>query len=181
MARRNTIDSYGSTAKTLHWLIFAFITFNFLTGWTMSDFPKGDLKNLSYLLHKSTGVTILGLVIIRFIWKLMNVQPALPDTLSPIEQMGARASHWVLYGLMVAVPVSGYVFTMAGGFGGPWYGLFQMPDLVGRNKALADLGSAAHYWLTRALIAMVALHVAAALRHHFQLKDNTLKRMLPGG
>lgn len=180
MARKNTIDSYGSTAKTLHWLIFAAIAFNITSGLTMGELPRGNLQNLLYLLHKSTGVTILGLAILRFIWKLMNVAPALPATLSPVEKMAAHVSHWVLYALMLAVPLSGYVFTMAGGFGFDWYGLFRFPDLVGRDKGLADKAAWTHALLAWALLGMVTLHVAAALRHHFMLKDNTLTRMLPG-
>ncbi len=181
MALGNTNSSFGSLSKFFHWLMFALIAFNFSSGWTMADMPKGDFKNLTYLLHKSTGVTVLTLVLARLIWRWMNVQPDLPPTLSPAERMGARTSHWLLYALMFAVPISGYVLISAGGFGFDWYGLFRVPELIGKNEEISDLASAAHYWLTWAFIAMIALHFAAALRHHFQLKDDTLRRMLPGG
>jgi cytochrome b561 len=143
------------------------------------DLPLGMKKLAMLARHKSVGITILGLAIVRLLWRWLNPTPSLPDTLKPYERTLASLTHAALYILLFAMPLSGWMMSSARGFPVSWFGFIQLPDLVPKNKPLYDAMLETHETLAWALFTIVALHVLAALKHHFMLKDNVLRRMLP--
>jgi len=179
MALRNTTQRWGGVSQLLHWLIVALVIVQVTLASLADDLPPGMKKLTLLARHKSFGITILGLVILRLIWRWRNPTPALPVTLKPYERMLARFTHAMLYLLLFAMPLSGWMMSSARGFPVSWFGLVQLPDLVPRNKALYQTLLTTHGTLAWVLGTIVALHVAAALRHHFVMRDDVLRRMLP--
>jgi len=179
MAIRNTIHRWGVLAQSLHWLIAVFILAQFTLAWLFADLPAGARKLTLLARHKSIGITILMLALVRLGWRWANPTPTLPDTLKPYERSLARFTHALLYVLLFAVPLTGWLMSSARGFPVSWFGLFQLPDLVAKDKGLYDLLVTTHTALAWTLGGVVALHVGAALKHPFMLKDNVLRRMLP--
>ena len=179
MTIRNTTVRWGHFSQFFHWLILVLIIVQVTLATLADDLPLG-LKKLALLArHKSVGITILGLVVLRLLWRWMNPTPELPDTLKPHERVLATLTHAGLYILLFALPLSGWMMSSARGFPVSWFGFIQLPDLVPKNKALYDAMLETHETLVWALYTIVFLHVAAALKHHFLLKDNVLRRMLP--
>jgi cytochrome b561 len=129
--------------------------------------------------HKSVGITILALVFLRLGWRWANPTPTLPSTLKPYERALARGTHLLLYVLLFAIPLTGWTMSSARGFPVSWFGFVQLPDLVPKNKALYETLVSVHETLAWSLMAIVALHIGAALKHHFVLNDDVLRRMLP--
>lgn len=179
MLIKNTPLAYGAVAKAFHWLMFVVIAGLLAAGLVMTDLPNGPDKFRVYGLHKAFGILVLMLVCVRLAWKLRNMAPALPATLTVWEKRMAHAGHAALYGFMFAMPLSGWAMSSAAGFPVSFFGWFTLPDLLAPDKGLkADLVEL-HETLAWALMAMIALHVLAALLHHFHHKNNVLRRMLP--
>jgi cytochrome b561 len=122
-------------------------------------------------------VTVFLLVWVRLLWRVMHRPPALPAAMTPLMRLAAHAGHGVLYLLMIAIPLSGWLMSSAKGFQTVWFGVLPIPDLLGRDKALGDLLQEVHEALNVLLMLTLAGHVGAALWHHFVLKDDTLRRM----
>ena len=179
MALRNTTRRWGALAQLFHWLIVALIIVQVTLASLADDLPPGVKKLTLLARHKSVGITILMLVTARLLWRLANPTPPLPPTLKPYERRLAHFTHTMLYTLLFAMPLSGWMMSSAYGFPVSWFGFFQLPDLVPKSKPLYDALVTAHATLAVVLGAVVALHVAAALKHHFWLRDDTLRRMLP--
>lgn len=179
MAIRNTSESFGSIAKFFHWLIFLMILCMLILGFIMSDMPNGPDKLKLYGIHKATGITILGLVLLRLVWKYMNISPELPDGMDAWQRLAAKASHVVLYVLMLAMPLSGWAMSSAAGFPVSVFGWFTMPSLISPNRELVDVFKEAHEVIGYLIIIISLTHGTAALLHHFYYKDNVLTRMLP--
>lgn len=179
MAIRNTTRRWGAPAQLLHWLIALFIVAQFTLAWLFDDLPAGAKKLTLLARHKSIGITILLLALVRLGWRWANPTPLLPDTLKPYERSLARFTHRLLYVLLLAVPVSGWLMSSARGFPVSWFGFFQLPDLVPKDKPLYEALVITHTVLAWTLGGVVALHLGAALKHHFMLKDDVLRRMLP--
>lgn len=173
-------ERYTTTAIVFHWLIALLIIGTFSLGWVMSDMPGISPAKLKYYSwHKWSGVTILGLAALRLLWRLKNSTPAYPASMPAWQQSAAHGLHGLLYLLMFAVPLSGYFYTLSAGVPVVYFGLFQLPVLIDANPELKPVLKALHYWLNMGLLAAVALHVAAALKHQFIDRDGVLKRMLP--
>lgn len=173
-------ERYTTTAIVFHWLIAIMIIGTFSLGVVMTDIPGISPTKLKYYSwHKWAGVTILALAALRLLWRLKNTAPAYPDTMPPWQKSAASGLHHLLYFLMFAVPLSGYFYTLAAGYPVVYFGLFQLPVLIGKNPELKDILEGVHYWLNMGLLAAVLLHVAAALKHHFIDRDGVLRRMLP--
>lgn len=177
----NTPERYGPLSRALHWLsaliIFALIG----VGLYMTGLDKEDPSRLGiYNLHKAFGVLSVLLLVARIVWLRLSPAPALPAALTAPEQKVVTGVRALLYVLMVLVPMSGYVMSTAGGYPVSFFGLFQLPALIGESKALAEAAHEGHELLSYALLAFVLLHAAGALKH--RLKGNTeadlLKRML---
>lgn len=179
MTLRNSTTRWGSIAQLLHWLIVALIILQVTLGTIADQLPLGLQKLAMLARHKSVGITILGLALLRLLWRSWNPTPALPDDLRPYERWLARFTHAALYFLLFALPLSGWTMSSARGFPVSWFGLWQLPDLVPRNRPLYEALLTTHHVLVWSLAAVALLHVTAALKHHFVLKDDVLKRMLP--
>jgi cytochrome b561 len=181
MPIRNTRQRWGSLSQLLHWLIVALIVLQAALGLTGVLLPLGVQKIAVLARHKSIGITILGLAAVRLIWRWLNPTPALPSNLKPVERFLAHFTHAALYVLLFAMPLTGWTMSSARGFPVSWFNLFQLPDLVPKSDALYNALVTTHAALAIALAGTVTLHVAGALKHHFVLKDDTLRRMLPSG
>jgi cytochrome b561 len=179
MTIRNTTVRWGHVSQFLHWLIVVLLIVQVTLASIADDLPLGMKKLAMLARHKSVGITILGLVVLRLLWRWMNPTPELPDTLKPHERVLANLTHAGLYILLFAMPLSGWMMSSARGFPVSWFGFIQLPDLVPKNKPLYDVLLETHETLAWALYTIVFLHVVAALKHHFMLKDNVLRRMLP--
>jgi len=175
------MQRYTTTAIVLHWLIAILIIGAFTLGLVMTDIPGISPAKLRYFSwHKWTGVTVLLLACLRLLWRLKNRPPALPDAMPAWQRGAAHGLHHLLYVFIFAVPLSGYCYTLAAGIPVVYFGLFQLPVFIAKNPALAETLKPIHYWLNMSMAALVALHVLAALKHHFLDRDGTLRRMLPG-
>jgi cytochrome b561 len=179
MTIRNTTTRWGHISQFLHWLIVVLLIVHVTLATLADDLPLGMKKLALLARHKSVGITILGLVVLRLLWRWMNPTPELPDTLKPYERVLANMTHAGLYILLFAMPLSGWMMSSARGFPVSWFGYVQLPDLVPKDKTLYDALLETHETLAWALYTIVFLHVVAALKHHFMLKDNVLRRMLP--
>ena len=177
---RNTRARWGALSQLFHWLIAALIGVQIALGLIGTELPLSMTKLATLARHKSLGITLLALMLVRLMWRALNPTPALPDTLKPHERVLARITHTGLYVLVIALPLTGWIMSSARGFPVSWFNLFQLPNLVGRNAALYHAMVRLHVLLAIALGLILVLHVAAAIKHHFVLKDDTLRRMLPG-
>jgi len=180
---------YGAVAMTLHWVLAAMILFNVGLGFFMTRLDETDEWTFPlFQLHKSIGLTILVLSLVRLVWRLANPVPALPSGMGAWERFAARGAHVLFYVLMIAVPIMGWATVSSAPLAVPtmWFGLFEWPHL----PLLADLPRAEkrvieeplaviHSLLALAMLGLVVLHAAAALKHQFRDKDDVLKRMLP--
>ncbi len=170
---------YTGTAIFLHWLIALLILIVFPVGLYMVEMKLSPLKLQIYSWHKWAGITVLMLVVLRLVWRATHRPPTLPESMKPLERLAAHGAHGVLYLLMIAVPMAGWLFSSAKGFPVVWFGKLQLPDLVAKDAALADFFREAHELLAWALILIVAAHAAAAIKHHLLARDDVLTRMLP--
>jgi cytochrome b561 len=168
---------YTRTAVALHWTVGGLIVCAFAMGWVMTDLAISPLKLKMYNWHKWLGMSILALVIIRTVWRLTHPAPALLP-MPRWQAMAAHGLHGVLYLLMLSIPLSGWAYSNAAGYPIVYLGLIRLPDLVARDKPLAAQLLEVHEVLGWVLIACVAIHVAAALKHHFFDRDATLQRMM---
>lgn len=181
MTLKNTRERWGGVSVTLHWLVVALILTQATIGLTMVDMANNPTKIRVYALHKSIGLTVLALVALRVLWRLYAGAPA-PVAGTPTWQHHiASLTHWLLYALLFAVPLSGWVLNSAAGFPLQWFGLFNLPALTGKDHALHEIAERLHEQLFWALIAVALLHAAAAFYHHLFQRDATLARMLPRG
>ncbi|HYM41316.1 MAG TPA: cytochrome b [Steroidobacteraceae bacterium] len=179
MTLRNTTRRWGAIAQLFHWLIVALIIVQVTLAEMADDLPNGVRKLTLLARHKSFGITILMLVILRLAWRSLNPHPPLPDNLKPYERRLASLTHGALYTLLFAIPLSGWTMSSARGFPVSWFGFLQLPDLVPRSRPLYEALVTTHVTLVCILLAIVALHIAGALKHHFVHKDDVLRRMLP--
>lgn len=179
MALKNTQYGYGSVAKGLHWGVAVAIIGMLAVGFIMTSMKTSPDMFKLYSLHKSTGILLLMVVGVRLLWKMVNVAPVLPPSIPKFERFLAHAGHFALYGLMFAMPLSGWVMSSAAGFTVSVYGWFTVPNLVEPNGELKALMVETHEVLAWMIIVMVSLHAGAALLHHFYSRNNVLRRMLP--
>lgn len=170
---------YTGTAIVLHWLLALLILAALAWGLYMVDLRLSPWKLKAYAWHKWLGVTIFLLVLARLAWRLTHQPPPLPATLPAWQRLLAGISHALLYLLMLAMPLTGWLMSSAKGFQTVYFGVLPIPDLLDKNKILGDALASAHATLAWLLIALLALHVAAALKHHFIDRDDVLRRMLP--
>jgi len=171
---------YTRTARTLHWLAALLIVTGFALGLYMADLEFSPDKLRYYAWHKWLGITVFLLAATRLAWRTAHPAPALPVVMPRWQRRAAGAAQGVLYGLMVAVPLSGWVYSSATGVSVSYLNLVDLPNLVPKNREWAKTLLLVHQWLNYLLAAVVTVHVAAALKHHFVDGDDILARMLPG-
>jgi cytochrome b561 len=181
MTFRNTTRSWGTFSKALHWLVVLLILNQWVVAARADSLPLGTAKLQAIALHKSFGMTILALAIVRLVWRWLNPVPTLEGMARPWERVLANVSHVLLYVLIFAMPFSGWLMSSARNFPVSWFGVFQFPDLVAPDKRLYELMHDLHEALFAALIVVALMHVAGALKHHFIDKNEVLRRMLPFG
>jgi len=178
--RSNTPARYGATAIGLHWIVALLIFAAFGLGLYMTDIPGFTPTKLKlYSWHKWLGVTVFALAVLRVLWRLTHAAPA-PVAGMPAWQAGAaKVAHGLLYLLILVVPVTGYLYSLAAGVPVVYLGVWPLPTLIEPNDALKETLKSAHIWLNYLMAALVALHAAAALKHQWLDRDGTLGRMLP--
>ncbi|HJS21891.1 MAG TPA: cytochrome b [Steroidobacteraceae bacterium] len=181
MQIRNTTVRWGALSQFFHWTIVALIIVQWVLAEVAEDLPLGMEKFATLARHKSIGITILTLVLLRLLWRLANPTPELPVTLKPYQRRLAHLTHYGLYVLLFAQPISGWIMSSAANFPVSYFGLFTLPDLVQPDKQFAKFMEEVHHWLFRGIVSLALLHIFAALYHHFRLKDDVLRRMLPFG
>lgn len=168
---------YTRTAIGLHWIMAVGFIAMILLGFYMTDMPFSPAKLQVYSWHKWAGVSLFLLAVFRLLWRMRHRPPALPDSMRPIDITLANLGHYLLYFFMFAVPLSGWFMSSAMGFQTVWFGLVPLPDLLPKDKSIADLLAATHTYLNWAFVIVVIGHVLAALKHQFIDKDNLLARM----
>ena len=166
-------------AQSLHWVIVLLVLTQFAVGPYAADLPVGieRLKLLTF--HKSIGITVFTLAILRLLWRLYTPAPALPAGMKPMQRFLAHFSHVALYGLLLTLPVLGWLTSNASNLTVRWFYLFNLPNLTGPDRDLARLTRDLHDAGAWCLLALVCLHVAAAFWHEFARRDGVLQRMLP--
>ncbi|MDI1284057.1 MAG: cytochrome b/b6 domain-containing protein [Reyranella sp.] len=173
--------TYHAVAKTLHWLTAAAVLALLGVGLWMTGLPISLLKLQVYNWHKWIGLAVLALTVLRLLWRWWHPPPALPDTVTRWERALAPIGHWALLLLLLAMPLSGWLMSSAAGVSVAWFGVLPLPDLIPRNEDLFEALRTAHFVLSRALIVVVALHVAAVLYHDVLRRDGIFRRMWPSG
>jgi len=174
------MQRYTKTAMLLHWLIALLIVGSFALGVLMTDIPGITPTKLKYFSwHKWLGVTILGLVCLRLLWRLGHAAPAYPAGMAAWQQKSVSGLHRLLYLLMLAIPLSGYFYSLAAGVPVVYLGLIPLPVLIAPDPELKMLLKTVHYALDMTLLIAVGLHLLAALKHHFIDRDGIFKRILP--
>lgn len=178
--------SYDPVAKTLHWLIALAIIGMLALGWIMADLPNGPEKFSLFQWHKSIGLTILVLALMRLTWRLKHAAPPLPASMPTWEKLAAHAGHFLLYVLMIGMPLAGWAIVSTSSLGLPtmFYGLFSWPHLpIGSTpegkKTIHDLAAWAHGVAAWVLAVLIVGHAAAAWKHHLINRDDVLTRMAP--
>ncbi len=180
MHLRSSARAWGSVAKTFHWGMALLILAMLVLGWVAATWPRSPTKLSLFYWHKSTGILLLALVVLRIAWRVLEHPPETPAGSTRREKRLAKGVHLGLYGLMLAMPLSGWVINSAANYPLKVFGLFALPKIVATNRAAQHLAQDAHLILFWALAALLVLHVAAALQHHFVRRNDVLIRMLPG-
>lgn len=180
MPLTNTIRRYGAVPQALHWLVVVLLALQLTLAALADDLPDGLERFALLSRHKSVGITILGIALLRLIWRLADRPPPLP-AMPGWQKVAAAVTHWGLYALLFAMPLSGWMMSSAANYPVSWFGLVQLPDLVGTSPDLHEILEEVHETLAGALLALVAVHVLAALKHQFVDRDGLMSRMLPWG
>ncbi|MRG70822.1 cytochrome b [Alphaproteobacteria bacterium HT1-32] len=172
--------SYTGTAKLLHWVIAFCVIAAIPMGIAMLRVGSGPLQNQLFDLHRSFGALILGLMALRIIWRLFHKPPPLDIELAPAQRFAAGATHILLYVLLLAIPLGGWIGTNMYPAQISVFGLFTLPALTGADREMSETVLWIHGWAGFAVGGLILMHIGAALHHHFIRKDGLLNRMLPG-
>ena len=195
---KQTPSRYTKTAIVLHWLIAIFIALMFVLGWFMAELPKEAPKQMAYdlfdlgvytwqaaeeisprtfyfNLHKSLGLTVLALIVLRILWRITHTPPAALSSYKAIEKKVATATHHSLYLLMLAVPVTGLTMAINSKYGVKWFGIDVIAGLD--NKPMRDFFECTHEFVGIVLLVLIGIHLLGALKHKFIDKDDTMSRM----
>ncbi|GJL78454.1 MAG: cytochrome b [Nitrospinaceae bacterium] len=178
MENPNAPKEFGTMAKFFHWTIFLIILFEFVIaiimyGVATKEYHPKDL----FTIHKSMGVLFFFLAVARLTWRKLTPLPAWPESMTEFEKKAFHFTEIGLYTVMIVMPLSGYIFSLAGGHGFKFFGLFQIPDLIGKSDLLSSIGKYIHRITAFLIVGFVAAHVALILRRHFDSKDKFIERM----
>jgi cytochrome b561 len=170
---------YGTTAKVLHWLVVALLLVQYLIGWLMPDIHRGMKPGDAMTYHISVGIVILLLILARLAWRITH--PVAPESsLPPWQRLSSEALHWLLYLLVLATTVSGWLFASFRGWSISFFFLTPLPMLASENPAAIRIINHWHQKFEWSLLILIGLHVAAALVHIFIYRNRVMQRMLPG-
>ena len=179
MLIKNTKARFGLVSKALHWTAAALMLGLIWLGWYMVDLTYYDKwYNASLHYHKSLGLLVLVLALVKIGWQWRTRAPAPLPSLKTWERVGAKLMHYVLWGMLLLLPITGYLISTSAGKPIQLFNWFELPPLVEVDEALRELAIAVHYYLAYAALLLIAAHAGAALKHHFINRDDTLKRML---
>ena len=179
MDLKNTDDRWGPVSQFMHWLIVVLILGQGIVGLLMTEMRTSPDKVQVYALHKSFGLTVLALAVLRLAWRWYAGAPRPVAGMPRWQEFAARASHIGLYGLLFALPLTGWLLNSTAGFPLSWFGLFKLPALAGKDHDLHEWYEETHELLWWVLVALATVHAAAAFYHHLFQRDATLTRMLP--
>lgn len=178
---RNTSSSWGSISRWFHWILGITIIGMLAYGWWMNHFPARADRFFYRSIHADIGYVVLLLMAVRLLWRAVNPAPALPSGTPPWQRIVALINHWALYLITITVAMLGWAHS---GAHKPdyssWFGLFHVPQITSPDKAAADLYEDLHIYAAYVLLALVVIHVAAALWHHFAKRDRVMVRMIDG-
>jgi cytochrome b561 len=182
MQNAKNITRYDNVAIGLHWLVALGVLIMIGLGWYMTGIPKGTpARAVFYNTHKSIGVTLAVIILIRVYWRWKHPAPPLPAGTASWVVNAAKLSHALLYALLVFMPAVGFIASNFSKYGVTYFGLFKIGPFFAENKTLYDLFQGFHDAAAAVLVAVIAIHVAAALKHLLLDKDGVFYRMLPGG
>ena len=179
MPLRNTENTYGAIAKFLHWGIVILIIAQYVLAEAAEDLEDGPDRLATIANHKAVGMLVLLLMLARIGWKLANRGLPQPVPMARPQQVAAAAGHGILYLLLILLPLSGWMMSSAAGYPTGFFGLFQFPMLGSEDHDLHEALEEVHETLFNAVVIIAVLHALAAAFHHFWMKDDTLRRMLP--
>ncbi|MBI5264241.1 MAG: cytochrome b [Bradyrhizobium sp.] len=180
MQIRNSSQHYGAVAMALHWLVLALIVVSWLTGEFSDAFPKGPPRDAAIFAHVTLGLSIIAFAVARLCWRFADPPPAPEEsTLGQWTEWASQAVHYIIYALLFAIPALGIVALFARGKALSIFGLFEIASPWVADRTFAHNMGEVHEVLVNVLLILVVLHAAAALVHHYILKDRTLLRMLP--
>jgi len=180
MPLTNKAKRYGLVPQLLHWVVVILLIAQFLLAEAAEDAPEGAEQLATLALHKSVGITILMLALVRVGWRLFD-QPPPPPPMAAWQRLAATATHWGLYALLFAMPLSGWMASSSGDHPVSWFGVMRLPDLVMPSESLHEVLEEVHETLATTLLVLAGLHVLAALKHQFVDRDGLMSRMLPWG
>lgn len=179
MQTENTEQQWGIIQQTLHWTVVLAVAIQLVLGFNLWRMTPGNPQwDRTLPIHAGVGLTILVLMLFRLYWRRKHAVPKLPDTLSPAEKALAHATHYGLYGLLIAMPIVGYFLVSAHGQPVPFFNA-QLPALIGENETLQYSLRGMHILGAITLVLLLAMHVVAALRHAWSLRDGVMERMVP--
>ncbi len=178
---RNTSSSWGSLSRALHWVLGFAIIGMLAYGWWMNHFPARPDRFFYRSIHADIGYVVLLLTVLRLLWRGVNPTPAMPDDTSRWQMIAARVSHGALYAVTILVAMLGWAHSGAHAPAySSWFGLFHVPQITSPDKAAADAFEQRHIFFAYVLLALIGLHLAAALWHHFVKRDRVTARMVDG-
>lgn len=175
-----TANGYGSLAKSLHWVVFALVLIQFAIAWTMPEIRRDVVPETLINLHMSFGMLIMAVVLVRMLWRRANPVAPASEGIPPWQQLAAGATHWLLYGLLLILPILGWAAASARDWTIRVFDLVSLPRLVPARSAIGHTAGDIHVALSWVLLGLIGLHIAAGLYHYFFLRDRVLQRMLPG-
>ena len=180
MRLRSSVEGYGALSQMMHWITVVLVILAWLLGQFDDVFPKGAARAAALFVHNSAGLAVIGILVLRLLWRFADPPPPTePTILGAWLDRAGRLAHYLLYALLVAVPISGIVLQFARGDALPLFGLTEIASPWVRDRAFARSVKEIHEVTANALVILAALHAAAALLHHWVLRDRTLVRMLP--
>ena len=169
---------YGTTAKVFHWLVVALLLMQYPIGWLMPDIHGGMKPGAAMTFHVCFGILILILIIMRFAWRITH--PVAPESsLPPWQRLASEALHWLLYALVLATTVTGWLFASFRGWAISFFYLTPLPMLASENPSAVKTIDGLHQAMEWTLLVLVGIHVAAAMVHIFIYRDRIMQRMLP--
>jgi len=181
---KNSADRYGLVTKVLHWTVFLLLLNQFVVAAAMLNTPQGETTagfspGTLYNWHKSIGLIVLAVVLVRYIWRKTTMLPDWAPNLSRGEKRAIHRIEGTLYACMFLMPISGFVFVMAGDYGVKFFGLWDLPNVLGKNAVVASVAEWTHEITAGLLTVALLAHWGLAFRHHWTHRDRYLHRMLP--
>ncbi len=178
---RNTSSSWGSVSRWFHWILGVTVIGMLAFGWWMNHIPARPDRVFYRSIHADIGYVLLLLMVVRLLWRIIDPKPALPSDTPRWLRISAHINHWALYIVTIMVATLGWAHSGAHKQDyADWFGLFRVPQITSPDKAVADAYEDRHIFFAYVLLALIVIHVVAALWHHFVKRDRVTARMVDG-